>query len=592
MKKPIIFFFASIILQLSSPAQIPKAVRKDIQTTRPVDSSRIVRPVQITAQPAQQIITTPVLLVPKLYGFVDMHTHPVSQLGFGEQLFYGSNDGDPNVALGDCGCVHNFVVPPFSGSCGQQNMYRNKMVDEVDNEYIHAVHNKTRGFPDFKEWPKYNSLLHQQMWIDWIKRAKEGGLRVMVALAVNSHAMADAAETAGSNDDYASMNKQVNAMKTLFSRHTDFAEIAYTSADLRRIVGQGKLAVILGIEVDNIGNFYSPADPKGAAYNPNPSDQQIKSEIDRLFNLGVRYIFPIHLTNNILGGTAIYVDKFNIANKYNTGNAFVPEQVSSAATGIDFKLSSPFTPIRQDAAAAFAMAVTGPVLPQNIMPDNQANYPSYLPPPAPGLGNRNTLGLTARGDMAIRYMMQKGMIIDVDHMSERSVDAVLNIANQYNYPVNSGHNGFRGMTGVNKAANENGRTNLQIQKIYGLGGMMGIGHGGHSTNFVNCYRYGLTISNGQPFAIGTDVNGMFPLPAPPYPAESISYGTTITRCTTGTKTWDFNSEGMAHYGLFPDYIESCRRAGMTAAEQDAFFSSAERFARMWEKCDVSKMNVH
>src|SRR5205807_1162366 len=106
---------------------------------------------------------------------------------------------------------------------------------------LHAPHNKVRGFPDFVEWPKYNSLLHQQMWIDWIKRAKEGGLRVMVALAVNSHAMADAAETAGANDDYGSMNKQLYAMKALFSRHTDFAEIAYTSADLRRIVMAGKL---------------------------------------------------------------------------------------------------------------------------------------------------------------------------------------------------------------------------------------------------------------------------------------------------------------------------------------------------------------
>ena len=60
----------------------------------------------------------------------------------------------------------------------------------------------------------------------------------------------------------------------------------------------------------------------------------------------------------------------------------------------------------------------------------------------------------------------------------------------------------------------------------------------------------------------------------------------------GVKTWDFNVEGMAHYGLFPDFIQSCRQVGMTTAEQNAFFSSAERFARMWEKCEASKTNVH
>ncbi|HLF83840.1 MAG TPA: hypothetical protein VI837_06680, partial [Blastocatellia bacterium] len=135
-------------------------------------------PVSATPSPAAPVNTTP-----KLYGFVDMHTHPVSQLGFGEQLFFGDNDGDPNIALGSCNCVHNFLVPPFSGSCGSQNLYRNKMVDSIDTaNLIASAHLKVAGFPNFDQWPKYNSILHQQMWIDWIKRAKEGGLRVMVAL--------------------------------------------------------------------------------------------------------------------------------------------------------------------------------------------------------------------------------------------------------------------------------------------------------------------------------------------------------------------------------------------------------------------------
>jgi hypothetical protein len=34
----------------------------------------------------------------------------------------------------------------------------------------------------------------------------------------------------------------------------------------------------------------------------------------------------------------------------------------------------------------------------------------------------------------------------------------------------------------------------------------------------------------------------------------------------------------------PDYLESCKKAGMSQAEQTTFFSAAERFAQMWEKC--------
>ena len=529
-----------------------------------------------------------------LSGFVDMHTHPVSQLGFGEQLFFGDNDGSIDIALGSCNCVHNFVALPFAGSCGSQNLYRNQMVDSIDGaNLISPAHMKVAGFPDFDQWPKYNSILHQQMWIDWIKRAKEGGLRVMVALAVNNQTIADAAETGGVNDDLASMNKQLVRMKELFERHDDepggFLEIAYTSADLRRIVSSGKLAVILGIEMDNIGNFYDPADHKGASYNPNPSDAQVKTEIDRLYTFGVRYIFPIHITNNAFGGAALYSSDFGIANKYNTGSAFVPEAVSSSG-GITFQLEHPYRPIRQSILGNMFMFFTGSILPPQIMPDFAANYPIYAPL-APNQGHRNSLGLTVKGDMAIRYMMKKGMLIDIDHTSEKSATSALSMATLYNYPLNSGHDGFRTIPDDSKLANENGRTDLQVQQIYSLGGMMGLGHGGSSTTFLNNYRYGLALSGNQPLAIGTDVNGFFPLPGVPKPSESITYGGALNRSVTGTKIWDFNIDGMAHYGLLPEFIASTERVGMTAAEKATFFSSAERFAQMWEKVDTSKNNV-
>jgi microsomal dipeptidase-like Zn-dependent dipeptidase len=526
-------------------------------------------------------ITRPVTSILKvgLTGWVDMHTHPTSQWGFGEQLFYGENEGDPSKALGSCGCFHNFVVPPFDGSCGQQNMYRNSMVDKIDQENHIGPHAKVAGFPNFDQWPKHNSLLHQQMYVDWIKRAKEGGLRVMVALAVNSNCLADAAETGGPNDDMRSMNTQIKRMKEFFgNRSYSFMQIAYSAAELRAIVSQGKLAVIIGVEMDNIGNFYKPADPKGQSFNPNPNQVQVKSEIDRLYTMGVRYIFPIHITNNVFGGTALYNSGFNVANKYNTGLTFVPEPVD-ASSGITFKLSSSFSAIRQDFLAGLAMGVTGPVLPNFIMPDVPGNYPNY-PDPGYNKGHRNNLGLTQMGMAAIAYMMKKGMMIDIDHMSEKAVTSALALAKLYKYPLNSGHNGFRGYG----AYNENSRTDNQVRSIYELGGIMGIGHGDNATNFVNNYRYGIRLTNGASLAIGTDANGFYPLPGPPAANERIDYRPPMTKASMGTKTWDYNTEGVAHYGLMPDYFESCKKVGMSAGEWNAFNSAAERFAQMWEKC--------
>ncbi|HMN91105.1 MAG TPA: membrane dipeptidase, partial [Saprospiraceae bacterium] len=511
-----------------------------------------------------------------LRGFVDMHTHPMVRWGFGEELFYGDVDGNPSSALGSCHCKHNFVVPPLDGSCGEQNAYRNNLVDEIDRKWGARVHTKTVGFPNFSEWPKHNSVLHQQMWVDWIRRAYEGGLRIMVALAVNNHCLADAAETSGPNDDLRSMNIQIQRMREFVGRH-DFMEIALTAADVRRIVGANKLVVILGIEMDNIGNFYAPVDRKGGTYIPNPTETQMRNEVDRLYALGVRYIFPIHLTNNAFGGSAIYEHGFNVANKYNTGRAFNVEAVDSRATGITFKLQNPFQAI--DNLGVLAMRFTGTVIPGHVMPNTRANYPEYRDP---GLsrGHRNTEPLTPLGRRAIRYMMEKGMLIDIDHCSEKAVNEILAIAQTNDYPINSGHNGPRGTDG-----NENGRTDAQYTAIQRLGGMIGLGHGGDANGFLSALRKVLPLSGNKQVCIGTDVNGLYPLPGPPPANARITYGGDLTRSVMGSRTWDFNTDGMAHYGLLPDYIRSWEAAGMTQAEKEVFFSSAEYFAQMWEKCE-------
>ncbi len=61
-------------------------------------------------------------------------------------------------------------------------------------------------------------------------------------------------------DDEASAELQIEEIKKMAARHHDWMEVAYSSADLRRIVIAGKLAIVMGIEIDNIGNFNKPCD--------------------------------------------------------------------------------------------------------------------------------------------------------------------------------------------------------------------------------------------------------------------------------------------------------------------------------------------
>ena len=96
----------------------------------------------------------------------------------------------------------------------------------------------------------------------------------------------------------------------------------------------------------------------------------------------------------------------------------------------------------------------------------------------PGTGHMNTKSLTPLGIKTLKEMMKLGMIIDIDHMSQKSANRALILAETFNpkkggYPLNSGHNGPR--SAAPEAPNENQRTNEQLQKIANLGGMLGLG---------------------------------------------------------------------------------------------------------------------
>lgn len=83
----------------------------------------------------------------------------------------------------------------------------------------------------------------------------------------------------------------------------------------------------------------------------------------------------------------------------------------------------------------------------------------------------NTRSLTSAGIQAIREMMKKGMLIDIDHMSQATVNATIAFVQSQRggYPLMSGHNGVRGvLPGV---ASERSLTSQQYQQLGALHGM-------------------------------------------------------------------------------------------------------------------------
>ena len=241
--------------------------------------------------------------------------------------------------------------------------------------------------------------------------------------------------------------------------------------------------------------------------------------------------------------------------------------------------------------------------------------------------------------------MRQGMVLDVDHMSERTLDEVLEVVQAAAYPVVSSHSTYRELalqpeeTGrPEKLAHEGMKTRRQVQQILDGDGMVApITNQGDlrslpgasvpndcarsSKSFAQAYLYVRSLQQDAGkggVAIGTDFNGLAQQPGPRYGPEAASalqgdplrthlragqqkaqeaaprlpYEGTMHRSQTpftkskeGTRTFDFNTDGLAHYGLLPDLIRDLLHVGMREEELETLFSSADAFIRLWERCE-------
>ena len=563
------------------------------------------------------------ILPPPLSGWADLHTHPMINLAFGGKLVHGGVDAgvDENGAANgsllptDIRCNHRVrpttmaeALTDDSPSHAGRDLLKLICGDDLRNLIIHRFQDENkalstggyaRGFPDFNEWPKWNDITHQKMWVEWIRRAKKGGLRVMVALATNNKTLGDAVSKSGDlpTDDKASADLQLTEIKEFVGRHRDFMEIALGAADIERIVRNDKIAVVLGVELDHIGNFNNKSPL--AAMSGDAAKLMISTEIQRLYDDGVRYIFPVHLLDNLFGGTAIYANVYNTSNRREMGEfwniecADVGDDIThtySVGTDLGATILKDAVAFKRLGINPFDQSGPGPVCPPSVQTPGQ---------PLKSSGHRNARGLTPLGEIAIKEMMKRGMIIDIDHMSQKTADATLGLAEQFGYPLVSGHSGIRGTAGANA---ENSRTPLQLRRLSKLHGMFGLGSDGvHAPDWYRLYDQAITIMgssyrNGA-VAFGTDLNGLVKGPRPGGIVSGssrgvVGYDATFPMSSSGTKAWDYNTEGVAHYGMLPDFIAHVRSVSGDSNERvnRHLFRSADYFWHMWEQIEAQRIN--
>ncbi len=493
-------------------------------------------------------------------GYADAHVHLTANLRAGGRVISGEPFDRRGVAfaLGDDARDH--------GPDGSLDVVGNLLRDGTP----FGTHD-TAGWPTFAGWPTADTNTHQQTYWVWLKRAWQSGLRLVVAQTVEddqlcrvmkrrSHSCSEPATIAKEVRELRGLQRYVDARSG--GRGRGFFRLVHGPAAARRVIERGKLAVVIGVESSN---------PFGCRLRQGRTTCT-RADVDRglaaYHRLGIRSLFLAHWFDNAFAGSALEGDLkgafIGAMNRLETGHYFrvaaCPHpgqgEVPSVAPKAAIDLVAPFF----DGVAAL----------------------STLPVPAyPATRRCNARGLTALGAHLVRRMMKLHMLIEADHLGERARDQVLAIAAAHHYPVVSGHNG----TGGAWSASE-------LRRLYALGGIAAATPETAPAlvrKLLGFRRFGGSRGvRGVP--LGSDVGGFAALPGPRPASRPLRYPFTshlghviFRRQRTGTRVFDLNRDGVAHYGLVADLIADVARQPRGGKALDLLFHSAEAYLRTWER---------
>jgi microsomal dipeptidase-like Zn-dependent dipeptidase len=495
-------------------------------------------------------------------GFLDAHTH-ISAYDFLGGRFHCGRPWSPygvTVALKDC-VDHQ---PNGAGAVAENFFTTGTPVGTHD----------THGWPTFAGWPKPESLTHEGTYWKWVERAWRGGLRLLVDDLVENRALCEIYPLKQNDcNEMASVRKQAKDMAAL----QDYIDAQYrgpgkgwfrivrSPAEARRVINSGKLAVVLGVEISEVlgcGNTNG---------TPDCDRPTIDKGLDELYRLGVRSFFPVHKFDNALGGvmydnggTGLLV---NVGNKYATGSWWQPQACPPGAAEHDN------SPTDIDGNQAVLEAVLG----EKVRPILGGDLPSYPNGPL-----CNPKGLTALGAYVINGMIDRGMIVETDHMGVKTRSQALDIIAARHYPGVISSHSWGDMTAQHR--------------IQALGGVI-TPYGHEAGEYIDEWK--MARAGAKPGALfgtgwGSDTNGLGPQPEPRvdaflnpvvYPFRTFDGGTVMNRLHAGTKVYDINVDGVPNYGLRPDYVQDLRDLAGNQIVTD-LSNGAEVYLRMWAKAQA------
>jgi len=525
------------------------------------------------------------------------------------------------------------------------------------------------------DWQHHLDGAHQQMYYKWVERAYEGGLRLMIDMPVNNEILCRVSvrREGYSCEDMPTVKRQIEQIKALEvfidmeddneRNHSGWYRIAKSPQLARGIIQDGAMAVVIGMEVDTL--FGCKSGPLVNKLECN-DEEWLRKQIDAYWKLGVRHLFPVHLFDNAFSGAALY------------GHVFMTASGFSNLEFIDtFDCGDTAGNAKQGGAEGTEPVPSGYTFSSNMI--------EWLPLSL-NEADCNARGLTPAGEKLLQALMNRGMLIDVDHFSHRALEGyedpltkewhrgvfeILKAGKEGDgskpYPPLSSHSVI---TPDGNAGSEYGHTETRARRILELGGMVTVNpprrHGesvvepnqpGTTKQFVEGQQFhdhtgkdteqkgykdivalatavyddkdvewkdlaylplALTGDHGafnnQPGPRFKDDGPVRPLlhlydiyDGDHYPPLDYDEGFDsfepldksdpdgdktgkFYRQETGGRTFDFNVDGLAHYGLVPDMLadirnilDEDRKDNPETTDLQPIFHSAEAFLRMWER---------
>lgn len=505
-----------------------------------------------------------------VFGYAETHMHLGGSEALGGRIGYGRPFHRFGIthALGNCEIDHG-----PNGSTG--------ILDIAVDSNTTIPNHDTVGWPTYHDWPTHSSQTHHQTYYMWLKRAWMGGLRFMVNHLVANELLC-LIYPLKENDcnEMDSARLQLQLVKDL-QDYIDaqeggpgrgFFRIVSSAAEARAVIEAGKMAVINGTEMEKVfdcGEFLD---------SPECSEAQIDASLDEWYDMGLRAIFPLHIFDNAFGGTEIsrftndppIITLYNGGNLVETGHPYSTVPCSEAEA-----IEQGQAPVEdRDLFGLVALQLTGL-------------------PPIPGISGcvNNARPLTSRGDYFVNRLVDYGILIETDHSGPLARKRMLDIAGERDVPVLSGHTGSITVS----------RDSKRILQVGGIISNLSDDPAPVTIQFIQdleqAYIEVFGNTDGLATGFGSDINGIHAQSEPrddaatnplPYPFTSYGGNVVFERQVTGERTFDLNTDGVAHYGLYPDYIADIQRTPGGPQALKYLFRSAEAYIQAMERAEAAR----